>query len=208
MTGLNTWINRGVNATQNEINVCCGTGKTLFPFLAIVQDRSTAVGCALSRFTNATTGFKTTIMVCNYAYNNIVNQKVYVSGPTASQCSMVDNIYPSLCVPNLNDPTINLTDPPVFDIVTTTSTTEGTTTTTTVAPFLPNFCSFCSDLAPCSNMQFWNSCSIAATKVELSMHVKTTVVTKINNHRNIVAKGCDSGLGSASKMNALVRNFL
>lgn len=51
--GVNAWFNEYINATQADIDVCCGGTK--FPaighFLAILQDQATAVGCAVTRFT-------------------------------------------------------------------------------------------------------------------------------------------------------------
>lgn len=91
----------------------------------MMQDRSTHVGCAVARYTKLD-GFKTTLLACNYARTNLIEEKVYESGEPGSQCVMRDPVYTNLCV----DP-LTLTSTTQDSTTTTTTTQEPTTTTTT-----------------------------------------------------------------------------
>lgn len=50
-----------------------------------MQDNANAVGCAMAQYTDGQ--WKTSLLACNYARTNIEDLPVYISGPTASQCT-------------------------------------------------------------------------------------------------------------------------
>lgn len=98
---VNDWYKEVSNAAQADIDKCCNSksGKTIGHFTQLVTDRATQVGCAISRYTEKQ--WKTSLMACNYAFTNLVGEKVYISGKTASGCSSgINPIYPALCSEN------------------------------------------------------------------------------------------------------------
>lgn len=64
----------------------------------MVNDRNTAVGCAMVRFSEEK--FKYRYLVCNYGYMNVIGKQVYESGTPASQCRERHSIYEGLCLTN------------------------------------------------------------------------------------------------------------
>ncbi|KAG5669801.1 hypothetical protein PVAND_000094 [Polypedilum vanderplanki] len=95
---VNAWYNEVKDVSQSDIDKCCG-GKNFSKighFLQMVQDRAVAVGCAAFRYTSGT--WKATLIACNYSFGNMGNDRVYVSGPTASACSSGRNPnFKNLC---------------------------------------------------------------------------------------------------------------
>lgn len=92
------WYDEVNNAAQSDIDNCCTSksGKTIGHFIQVVTDRAIQVGCAASQYTHKE--WKTSLMTCNYALTNMIGQKVYLSGTTASGCSSgVNPDYPALC---------------------------------------------------------------------------------------------------------------
>ncbi|XP_065365457.1 antigen 5 like allergen Cul n 1-like [Calliphora vicina] len=72
------------------------SGKAIGHFTAMVQDKSTHVGCAILRHNK--NGSIQQIMTCNYAHTNINAAAVYRQGPTASKCtSGTHKKFTSLC---------------------------------------------------------------------------------------------------------------
>jgi hypothetical protein len=70
--------------------------RTIGHFTAMVTERSTQIGCAISSFKY--NGWNAYLLACNYASTNIVNYPVYRSGAVASGCTLGrDSIYPGLC---------------------------------------------------------------------------------------------------------------
>lgn len=95
--GINSWWSEHVNASQSQIENCCGP-KNTWHFLVMANHKSNQVGCAISQFTN---DFKTSYMVCNYSYTNVSGTKVYEAGSPASKCETgSDSNYSSLCSKN------------------------------------------------------------------------------------------------------------
>lgn len=68
-------------------------------FTQVVSDAAYAVGCAAGTFSFEYQGTKEAVMLtCDYAMGNVFGSKIYVSGPTASECKTGPNQkYPGLC---------------------------------------------------------------------------------------------------------------
>lgn len=70
--------------------------RTVGHFTAMVTDRTTRVGCAISSFRDG--NWNTYLMACNYASTNMMGSPVYKSGSPASACQKGgDAKYPGLC---------------------------------------------------------------------------------------------------------------
>lgn len=92
------WYDEVNNAAQSDIDKCCTSksGKTIGHFTQVVTDRAIQVGCAVALYTDK--DWKTSLMACNYALTNMIGQKVYITGTTASGCSSgVNPDFPALC---------------------------------------------------------------------------------------------------------------
>lgn len=184
---VNAFYNENMNVTQADIDVCCGGTKygIIARFLTMMQDKTTSVGCAVSRFTR-TDGVKATLIACNYAQTNFLNVPVYVSGPTASQCISTDLTFTSLCayVPTTLAPptTALITTPPTSD-----------------------YCAICPDHIVChNNGSFYSTCPTDATMVVLDTNMRNLIVHTHNLLRNKVASGNQVGYNSATKMFKMV----
>jgi len=74
-------------------------GKKIGHFTMVVSDRAHRVGCAAVRFRDPMQPKQMRfLMTCNYDFNNIINEAVYQTGPTATKCSYkISEQYPELC---------------------------------------------------------------------------------------------------------------
>lgn len=73
--------------------------KAIGHFTAIVNEKSTRIGCSLVRFQKS--GFKFLYLVCNYSWNNFLGEPIYTAGPAASKCQKGRHrVYESLCNEN------------------------------------------------------------------------------------------------------------
>jgi hypothetical protein len=73
--------------------------RTIGHFTAMVTERSTQIGCAISSFRY--NGWNAYLLACNYASNNMIGCSVYRSGAIASACTLgPDSTYPGLCKTN------------------------------------------------------------------------------------------------------------
>lgn len=62
----------------------------------MIQDRAGRIGCASSTYRN--NQFNVILFTCNYSFTNIIDEPVYVFGPTASGCETGRNpLYTGLC---------------------------------------------------------------------------------------------------------------
>lgn len=69
-------------------------------FLTFVVDRSTHIGCGMTKFIKDG-GWKTHLIACNYASASISGYQIYRAGPTASACTTgINSDYPGLCSEN------------------------------------------------------------------------------------------------------------
>lgn len=92
------WYDEVEFAAQSDIDECCTSksGKTIGHFTQLVTDRAIQVGCAVARYTDGK--WKTSLMACNYAFTNMIGQRVYISGESASGCTSGTNSdFPALC---------------------------------------------------------------------------------------------------------------
>jgi hypothetical protein len=75
-------------------------GSAIGHFTAVVTDRTTQVGCAISIYHTNTTrwNFTNYLAACNYASTNVYGNPVYKSGAVASGCvNGPDEQLPGLC---------------------------------------------------------------------------------------------------------------
>lgn len=96
------WAEKDMTS-QSDLDNCCGPSDKIFHFTMMAADRNTEVGCAISHYLSPSPkgDAKTSYIVCNYSFNNLQDQPVYVKGPTASQCKTGNNPnYPALCSNN------------------------------------------------------------------------------------------------------------
>lgn len=101
---ISGWYSEVRNAVQADIDTCCTStsGAAIGHFTQIVTDRAIQVGCAFSRFTTYVAATNITwrdvLIACNYAFVNLVGEKVYVSGSTAAGCTTgVNRDHTGLC---------------------------------------------------------------------------------------------------------------
>lgn len=79
------WYNEIEDTKPSDVENCCGLNlNKVGHFLQLLQDQSTFIGCAASRYTNGP--WKTILLACNYSFSNYLLRPVYVSGAPASQC--------------------------------------------------------------------------------------------------------------------------
>lgn len=72
------------------------SNQTFGHFSVIVSERNTAIGCGIIRYTSG--GYFWSLIACNYASTNILQQPVYRSGNATSLCTLgADLTYPGLC---------------------------------------------------------------------------------------------------------------
>lgn len=98
------WFDEHKDASQSDIDKCCTSksGKVIGHFTQLVRDRAIQVGCAVSRFTQENV-WKSSLVTCNYAITNLVDNPVYESGTAASGCTTGPNPdYFALC--SVNEP--------------------------------------------------------------------------------------------------------
>lgn len=98
---VNGWYSEIRYAEQSDIDMCCtpASGNGIGHFTMTVSDKSIQIGCAIARYTTRSDyNWKGSLVACNYAYNNMIGLPIYVSGPTASNCSTgVNPDFPALC---------------------------------------------------------------------------------------------------------------
>ncbi|EDX02933.1 antigen 5 like allergen Cul n 1 [Drosophila yakuba] len=95
------WFDENRDATSGDIeSYQMRGGPAIGHFTTMVNERNNRVGCAIARFTDAN-NVQATLLVCNYAVTNVLNNPVYRAGPAASECTTGRNSnYPNLCSPN------------------------------------------------------------------------------------------------------------
>lgn len=96
---VDLWFRENTLAKPENIDNCCGGDdfSKIGHFLQMVQDRLIRIGCAAARYT--TIEWATTIVTCNYSWGNFLNQPVYQTGPTASNCTSRHSPFTNLCNP-------------------------------------------------------------------------------------------------------------
>uniref|UniRef100_D1FPS5 Venom allergen-1 n=1 Tax=Simulium nigrimanum TaxID=683695 RepID=D1FPS5_SIMNI len=77
-------------------------GKQIGHFTQLVSDRTTRVGCAISRYTEWSTKYnrdmKTLLLACDYSFTNIWEKHVYEEGTAGSGCKSGKHpVYKGLC---------------------------------------------------------------------------------------------------------------
>jgi hypothetical protein len=95
---VTAWYDEYKDANQGDIDECCGGDKfmQIGHFIQVVRDKTVAIGCAASRYTE--NGNKVTLVACNYSYGNILGTPVYVGGAPGSTCpNGTDATFENLC---------------------------------------------------------------------------------------------------------------
>uniref|UniRef100_A0A336MC68 CSON012961 protein n=1 Tax=Culicoides sonorensis TaxID=179676 RepID=A0A336MC68_CULSO len=100
---LDGWWNEYKNTRQSDIDrygssliYLMNSSYVIGHFTAMSQDRANRIGCGASAYNG-----NERIIVCNYAFTNVVGQRVYESGTTASGCTTGRNpTYTNLCSTN------------------------------------------------------------------------------------------------------------
>lgn len=78
-----------------------GDGQAIGHYTAMVNEKMTHVGCAMSLFEDGT--WRVALFACNYAFNNFLGRRVYQHGAAASQCiTGRDSVFGNLCT--INEP--------------------------------------------------------------------------------------------------------
>ncbi|XP_052856388.1 antigen 5 like allergen Cul n 1 isoform X2 [Drosophila gunungcola] len=95
------WFDENRDATAGDMeNYQMRGGPAIGHFTTMVNERNNKVGCAIARFTDAN-NVQATLLACNYAVTNVLNNPVYRAGSAATECSTGRNPnYPNLCSSN------------------------------------------------------------------------------------------------------------
>jgi hypothetical protein len=109
---INAWGSQHQWVRVSDINNLTGgtggNGNTIGHFTAMVNARMTHIGCGMTIFTNAN-NLRQAIFTCNYAFTNVLNRPVYVSGGIGAQCTTGrDATFRNLCTVNES---INVNNP-------------------------------------------------------------------------------------------------
>ncbi|XP_034654394.1 antigen 5 like allergen Cul n 1 isoform X2 [Drosophila subobscura] len=97
------WFDENRYATSGDMeNYQMRGGPAIGHFTTMVNERNSRVGCAIARFTDAN-NVQATLLACDYAVTNVLNNPVYRAGAPASECTSGRNpTYPNLCAVNEN----------------------------------------------------------------------------------------------------------
>lgn len=84
---INMWFNEIQYAYPADIDTCCGGTRfsKIGHFLQLMQEKITAVGCAIAKYTNG--NWKTLLLACNYSASNLKGSRVYMTGESGSNCT-------------------------------------------------------------------------------------------------------------------------
>lgn len=115
---INMWANEHAYVRLSDIQSLQGTsgggGNVIGHYTAMVNEKMTHVGCAMSLFDDGS--WRAALFACNYAFNNFIGRRVYQSGATGSQCvTGRDSVFSNLCT--VNEP-IDVNDWNRFSVMT------------------------------------------------------------------------------------------
>ncbi|XP_020805533.1 venom allergen 5 [Drosophila serrata] len=98
---ISAWFDENRDATSGDIeNYQMRGGPAIGHFTTMVNERNNRVGCAIARFTDAN-NVQATLLACNYAVTNVINNPVYRAGAAAGECTTGRNpAYANLCAAN------------------------------------------------------------------------------------------------------------
>ncbi|KAG4070964.1 hypothetical protein HA402_001401 [Bradysia odoriphaga] len=103
---IDLWFEERQHATAADIpSFNSGRLSEIGHFTALVNERQTHIGCAMSMFDfdSGGTTWRAGLLACNYAFTNVINWPVYRVGAVGSECVLgTDASYPGLCT--LNEP--------------------------------------------------------------------------------------------------------
>lgn len=97
---LQSWFKEQKDTTTSNIKRFAGENKfKIGHFTAMVTDRTTHVGCAMSKFMMGQ--WQALLLVCNYSSSNIIFKPVYNVGALTEKCLSGRNpLFPGLCSAN------------------------------------------------------------------------------------------------------------
>jgi Cysteine-rich secretory protein family len=100
IASVKSWHDEILLTNQSDFNKCCGGDKfdSIAHVLNMLQDKITAVGCAVVTYT-CSQKWRTYLIACNYSYGNLEGEPVYEIGDAASKCDQKDPYHPALCIP-------------------------------------------------------------------------------------------------------------
>ncbi|ALC49876.1 CG42780, partial [Drosophila busckii] len=92
------WFNEYRDATSGDVeNYQPRSGPAIGHFTTMVNERNNRIGCASARYTSSS-GESGTLLACNYAVTNVINNPIYRAGSPASDCTRGRNPnYSNLC---------------------------------------------------------------------------------------------------------------
>ncbi|XP_030386693.1 scoloptoxin SSD976 [Scaptodrosophila lebanonensis] len=98
---IEAWFDEHRYATSADIENYQPRGGPAFGhFTTMINERNNRIGCAILRYTDANNS-QGTLLACNYAVTNVINNPVYRSGSPASECTTGRHSnYPNLCSSN------------------------------------------------------------------------------------------------------------
>lgn len=98
---MKAWFEEHVDSKMDYINSYPkSTPGVIGHFTAMSHELAVKVGCGMIKTTEVRNGitWDKILTACNYAHTNILNYKIYRSGPAASACTTGRNPkYPNLC---------------------------------------------------------------------------------------------------------------
>ncbi|KAH8409154.1 hypothetical protein KR009_009333 [Drosophila setifemur] len=95
------WFDENRDASSADMeNYQMRGGPAIGHFTTMVNERNNRVGCAIARFTDSG-NVQATLLACNYAVTNVINNPIYRAGSPASECTSGRNpTYANLCAAN------------------------------------------------------------------------------------------------------------
>lgn len=99
----NMWANEHAFVRVSDIlslqGMTGGNGQVIGHYTAMVNEKMTHVGCAMSLFDDGT--WRAALFACNYAFNNFLGRRVYQNGAVGSHCvTGRDTVFGNLCTVN------------------------------------------------------------------------------------------------------------
>jgi Cysteine-rich secretory protein family len=97
---ITMWYNEHDFMRISDVNLLTtmngGNGKVIGHFTVMANEKSTAVGCAVGSWQGKSS--REFLLVCNYAYTNMMTRRVWGTGSPASACvTGRDSIFTNLC---------------------------------------------------------------------------------------------------------------
>ncbi|XP_055390550.1 venom allergen 5-like [Condylostylus longicornis] len=92
---MDDWFSEYKDCDMSFIDNYHKTTLDIGHFTQMVKDKAVQVGCAASSYVE--NGWNTLLLVCNYAYTNMLDEPTYVAGSPGTACRRRSKKYPALC---------------------------------------------------------------------------------------------------------------